>query len=354
MRERGPAGQTHQTRRALAALLSALLFVGLAGWLSMRFLGQIGTADWDGYRGMYMNMGDYLARQGRDPLFVGLINLAGDVFGAQGYERFRSWVVVAFAASGLAILYRSVWAGSDPLAALLAILAAYLLKSMVQIREGFAFLLIVTTILAAYRGSRKGMIVSGIGAAVALLVHAGMVVFVATWMGAVSLIIGRRPALADRRLPVVLAGTAILAGLVIAWWAQARVGLLARELQDFGMDTRTPLTADVAKYVYWAAIGLMVLIVSRELRHVARDGPLFSSAYATFLGTFILPATYTVCVSLIFIKFEMAAIASLFIRVLLTTIELGLLIVVSTGRARWPVTVAAAFLIAIEVRVAMA
>ena len=71
---------------------------------------------------------------------------------------------------------------------------------------------------------------------------------------------------------------------------------------------------------------------------------------ATVLGSFVLPVLCTVCLLLVFDKFYLPIVTSAFVRLLLTSLTVGLLIIGCRGKANWLTLAIALALIADQAR----
>jgi len=321
--------------RAAAGALGWLYGLAALGAMGWALLGRCGLTDWNGYRAMYDGGGTYLARQGRDPLFVWLIVEAGDLLGGGGYEVFRLILFSVFAMVGACWAGASVLAGSGLLASLLVVGAAFLLKSLIQIREGLAFLVLLASLAGLARANPRVMAASGFGALVAALIHSGTAIFLLAWLAALTVRGGDGPPRGRRRLALWLTVGAVAVGVGVAQLISLDAAALEDSLRDFGVDNTGAVEADAWKFLYWLAMGGLVIVVRNQVIGAAGGCGAFGESYATVIAAGLLPMVYVVCLLLVFTRFDSAAVVSLSIRMLLTTIELGLMIVAVRGRANW-------------------
>jgi hypothetical protein len=324
-----------QSLRAAAAALAglyALTAMGLIGWL---LLGRIGLADWDGYRTLYDGAGGYLARQGRDPLFVWTLVRAGDTLGGGGYEIFRWGLFGVFTAAAALWAAKAVAGGSGVVVSVLIVIAAFLLKSLVQIREGLAFLFVLVSLAGLFRSSGKGIFLAGLGALVAVFLHVGTSAFLFAWAAALAIWALPDRVIAGRRFTVWLTAGGVAAGLIAATLIVGDAEALEYGLRDFGVDTSEAVVAGFWKYLYWIAMGGLVLVTRDQLIRGVRGGGRFGYVYGCVVAAVLLPMLYVVCMVLVFARFEMVAVASMAIRLLLTSLELALMIIAVRGRAAW-------------------
>jgi hypothetical protein len=335
---------------AVMGWLYALAALGAMGW---GLLGRCAPADWSGYQAMYDGRGAYLARQGRDPLFVWLIVRAGDLLGGGGYDTFRWLLFGLFVMVGSGWAGASVLAGSGLLASVLTVGAAFLLKSLVQIREGLAFLVLLVSLCGLVRGAPRVMAASGCGALLAALIHSGTAIFVLAWLLAAALPGLSGAPLARRRVGLWLTVGALALGVGVAWLISRNAVALEDSLRDFGVDNSGGVAADLWKFLYWLAMGGVVAVVRKQVIDAAAGCGRFGERYATVIAAGLMPTVYVVCLLLVFSRFDSAAVVSLSIRLLLTTLELGLMIVAIRGRANWITAGAAAVSIVDQARLVL-
>jgi hypothetical protein len=319
-----------RVRGAVAAGYCAFLSMAAGGWM---FLGRVGLGDWDGYRAMYDRGGGYLVTQGRDPIFGWIIDRSFDVFGGGAYDIFRFALFTFFAFLAGAVAFFGVLEGSLIFASVVVSIDAFALKSLVQIREGIAFVAVtLPTALLSTRGSAR-VIGSAIGSVIAVFIHVGTFVFLLVWVVALGLRLLPVGPSNFRLLPGWLTSAAVLGGVTIGLFISQNAQLLERALRQFGVAADGPVTVSAWKYLYWAAMGVVVVVIRMQVASAHRDSKDFRSLYALTLGTGLVPLLYTTCVFTIMTQFKMAAVAAMQIRLLLTALELSLLVIVMRGRA---------------------
>ncbi|MGH6992549.1 MAG: hypothetical protein ACREEH_04355 [Caulobacteraceae bacterium] len=314
----------------------ALIFVvAILAAIFVHFQGP-GLPDWDGYDSLYFNRGGWLADEGRDPAFVWFIDHAGAVFGGMGYDAFRK---VTFAVFGLVAAWlASITPRQDRLGdfswlfVAVAILSALLLKSLVQIREGLAFLCILVPMAWMLRRPRAGGVFSAIGSALGGAVHAGAAMFGGVWLGAFFLIALRDQALQGRWLRNALLIFGVSCGLAAALFVRAHPWFDTQLLQDLGVDSSADVQTGLWKEAYWLLNGVITAIL---VHHIALEGRgrRFTLAWLLTLGWALLPGLYTACVVLTFSHFELPTVTTFFVRAYFTVSELAILAIAFQGTA---------------------
>jgi hypothetical protein len=301
-----------------------------AGWV---FLGRVALGDWDGYRAMYDRGGGYLVSQGRDPIFGWIIDRGFDVFGGGAYDIFRLLLFSFFAFLAAAVAFFGVIEGSFIFASVVVAVDAFALKSLVQIREGIAFVAVaLPAALLSTRGSVR-LIGSAIGSVIAVFIHVGTCVLLLVWVVALGLRLLPIAPSNFRLLPRWLTSTAVLGGVAIGIFISQNAQLLETALRQLGVTVDDPVTVSIWKYLYWGAMGIVVVVIRMQIASAHQDSKDFRSVYALTLGAGLVPLLYTTCVFTIATQFKMAAIAAMQIRLLFTALELSLLVIVMRGRA---------------------
>ena len=319
-----------------AETVAAVLVIAIMALLYWRFSGSL-TPDWNGYARLYDDEGGWLLSEGRDPAFIWFIQYAHHFFGQNGYATFRFTIFSVFTAFAMWLVYAMpIQRGYGPLSAALTaliVLTTFLLKSLVEIREGLAFLFILIPVVAMYGRFRHGMIGTGVGAVSAALVHAGTVLFSVNWLLGAGLFALPDEMLAGRVIQRWLLVLAVLLGglLAVTLFQNApAVGLL---LQDFGIAGSGEAQGGLWKYLYWIANGAIVLIIRHQVLAAIRGVPKFPYGYASAIVSFAMPLAYSVCVMLVFANFHIPTATSMVIRLLFTSMELGLIITALRGQA---------------------
>jgi hypothetical protein len=317
-----------------------------------------GAKDWMGYEYLYSREGAWLVTQGRDPAFVWLLSISRQVLGANGYEVFRGIIYAAFMASASWLAYvarpQRRLAVLSPIAIALVLTVSFLLKSLIEIREGLAFLFVLVPAGMIFGRSGRGAAAAAVGTGISTAMHIGTVVFLAIWLAAAGFIRVKGPILAGRlfqRWMLILAvAVGVTSGLILIR-STAAVGFL---LHDYGVDTSAYVQGGLRKYLYWVATGGLLLLIRAQVLDGVRGTSKFAYGYATALVSGALPAVYAVCLILVFTNFYIPAFTAFFIRLLFTCMELSLVIVVLRGRADWATLGVALAMLADRVRLLLA
>lgn len=328
-----------------ANLMAAMIVLGAMALLYWKFSGP-DVPDWIGYSDLFDFEGGWLVRQGRDPLFVGLLQAARKLFGVNGYVTFRFILFTGFALLAARFAYampnRRVW----PILSAALILAALLLKSLVQIRECLAFLLVALPLISVFRHGRGGWIAAGVMALAGAFMHAGATLFLVAWLAASALALASPRILRARQLAAVLLVLGVGLGAAITAVVFRYSQTLDFALQDLGADTTAKAIGGFWKYAYWVAIGFLTLIARHQLLDAARGSRKFGYSYSIIIGSFILPLTYTVCLFLIFSRFYLPSLTTLSIRFLFSSMQLGLIVIGLRDKANlWTFNIASVLLL---------
>jgi hypothetical protein len=227
------------------------------------------------------------------------------LFGSDGYGLFRLALFGVFAGFAAWLAYvmpvqrRLGWATALMTGG--AVLAALGPKSVVQIREGLAFVVFLA---------------GPVGALIAPLIHAGIAPLSAVWLVAWS----------PWRVPAwALAVASAAVGLALALLTIAHGDEVATYAASLGVDVSARVQGGWLKLGYWAALGGAVWVLRVRLA----DGDRFGEA----LGSGLLPAVYVFCAALVVAGFATPAVTSMGVRVLITAMDLALLRVCLRGRA---------------------
>jgi hypothetical protein len=315
---------------AVAAGYCAFLAMAAAGWA---LLGKVALGDWNGYQAIYDRGGGYLVNQGRDPLFGWIMDRAFDVLGSGAYETFRFGLFAIFTLIAAIIASCGVFEGSLIFASVLVSVDTFFLKGLVQIREGLAFAAVMLPVALLSAKGTVGITISAIGSVAAAFIHAGTSALLLVWILALclrSLPIGPSGV---RLLPRQLTTIAVASGITIALFINQNAQSLERILRQLGVTADESVTAGTWKYLYWVAMGIIVIIIRAQVTTPHRELRNFRSMYALALGAGLMPLLYVICVITVMTQFRVAAVAAMQIRMLLTAIELSLIIVVVRGRA---------------------
>ena len=313
------------------SLLPSFIVVVVLAALYAHFSGPT-APDWVGYSELYDYEGGWLFRTGRDPLFVWILHESRLLFGVNGYQSFRFSVFIAFLSGGAWLAYRMPLRGSWPIIPAMIVIAALMLKGLVQIREGLAFLLISMALLRIFV-AKRGYFTSGLLALIAIFIHAGAGLFTGVWLLAAALFLAPDWVLGGRAFPTFLTGLAAAVGFSLAFFVLNNASTLEFLLRDLGADTSTEAVGGIWKFAYWLGNGAIIFVVRRQILRSAHGSTKFGFAYSTVIGAFVLPAIYTICVTLVFGLFYLPAVTSFMIRLLISSVQLSLLIVGLRGRA---------------------
>ena len=322
----------------LSAILAAIHVIIVMALLYWRFSGDA-VPDWDGYGRLYDHEGGWLLRTGREPGFIWFLGQARAIFGIDGYDKFRLALYCGFTAFAawlaLRAPYQVWWHPLGYLVVTTIVVLAFLLKGLVQIREGLAFAFIVAPLAALYGGHKGRLIQLGIGSVVAAIIHAATLIFSAAWIVAVFVRLAPEKILGSRRLQHGLLFAALCVGGVLAITLLRNIDAVKFLLQDFGVDRHAEAFGALGKYLYWAGNGILAFFVRGQLIAEPRTTPKFAFAYATAIGSVLLPMTYSVCLVLVLTNFEMGAVVSMAIRLFFTTSELAMVIILMRGRTNF-------------------
>ena len=340
---------TIRTSSVVAPLFVIVLFAALY-W---HFSGDM-APDWDGYGRLYDDEGGWLLSTGREPGFVWLLNQARAVFGLDGYENFRLMLFCVFTGFAVWLAHRAPeQTALQPFGAfvvVLIIVLAFLLKGLVQIREGVAFLFIAAPMVALFGLEKRRFWRVGIGAVLAAVVHAATVIFAVAWLVAVGICLTPDRIMAKWAFQRALVVAALATGAVITVTVLRNPDAVNFLLQDFGVDRRADSYGAVWKYVYWGVNGGFALLIRWQLIGSVKDVSKFAHAYASAIGSVLLPTTYAICLGLVVFGSGYGAVTSMAIRLFFTTTELAMIIIVLRGRADLVTMTMAAAMIADRAR----
>lgn len=321
-----------------AGLIAAVLVLVTMVALYWSISGPL-APDWLAYERLYDTAGGYLARQGRDPSFVIFIQWVARLFGPQtGYWDFRDTLFGVFTLTAVFLALRipeqHYFGATSSLVIAPVVVAPFLLKGLIQIREGLAFIFLVAVLPAVYRHSPPRFLLFGAGLFMAASLHVGAAVFVVIW--ALALILapleGRWVRIRDVGPFITLFG--VLLGLGIALWARQHPYEVSDYLSDFRVDNHVGVEGSAVKTAYWIAMGMGTLVLRRDLMRVMDTGPATARGFAILLGAGLLPALYLIAATLVFLEYNLASVASLAIRLLLTAMEVAFLIIALRGGMR--------------------
>ena len=285
-----------------AGFLAALIV--LIGLIAGQWLySSSDLPDWQGYQALYEGSADWLGPNG----FMALLSGVRWVFGPEGYGMFRLALFCVFAGVSAWLAYQMPLQSRLGWTSVLmtggAVLAALGPKSVVQVREGLAFVVFLA---------------GPVGVLAAPAIHAGLaplsVACVASWL--------------PWKLPawlLTIASTAV--GLVMAFFAITNVYEVKAYAASIGIDVSAQVQGGWLKIVYWGGLGFAAWVLRGQLI----DGDRFDG----ILGGGLLPGAYAFCASLVLAEFATPAVTSMGVRVLITGMDLALLRVFLRGRADW-------------------
>jgi len=326
--EREPRRPTLDASSALAGVVAVMVMAGLY-W---RFSGA-SVPDWIGYAQIYDFEGGWLTREGRDPLFVALVHAAKLALGSNGYATFRFLLFAIFSVSAAYLASVITYNRTSVFISVIIVVSVLLLKSLVQIREGLSFVIVAVSIIGILTSRRGGWIDAGCGALIASQIHIGAALFALVWILAFALWVAPPRILAWPNLPIFISLFAIMLGIVFIFEASKSAVNLEYTLRDMGVDTTGQAFGGFWKYIYWVSIGIVMLVTRHQILEAAHGGRKFAFAYATVLGAAVLPALYTIAAGLVFTRFYLPAATSLAVRLLFSSVGLGILLVGIRGKA---------------------
>jgi hypothetical protein len=328
---------------------AALAIVGLS--IAQLAYASSDAPDWQGYEVLYEGSADWLTPNGLSPLFMALLGGARWLFGPEGYGLFRILLFALFAgfAGWLAYIMpmQRRLGGASALMASGTAMTALLLKSVVQIREGLAFVVVLMGILAVLRHKTPRFVRPGVSVAVAPLIHAGIASLSGVWLIACALVWAPRNVLTSRWLHRAVGLSALAAGSYLALAVISNGEAIAAYVAGLGVETSAIAQGGTIKIGYWAALGGVVFVLGRQV--LVCDGKL-TIAFSIALGVGLLPLAYGFCLVLVLANFYVPAVTSMGIRVLITGLDLALVTVCLRGRANKLTAGVMIFMLADELR----
>lgn len=226
---------------SLSVLALAVPVLALTGLLN---------PDWYGYAKIFEEGGAWLADQGRDPLFLVLMQGAIALFGADGYDDFRvalGWGFITFAGwLGLGAGWqRAPGSAIGGVGLALAVVNFGWTRFTVQIREGLAMILVLLALRwASHDRHRTLTTLLLVGAA---LIHSGTALVLLGWL--VALLTTPSETNDSRHLGLGLAGGFVLGLLAFIGFD---AGGAATDLFD---RTEQAEAEGLSKALYWAVLG---------------------------------------------------------------------------------------------------
>ena len=316
--------------------IAAFIVVPIMVALYLNFSGPL-TPDWLGYQDLFETRGGYLIKIGRDRSFIWLLGLAQDLSGHNGYGAFRDWVFAFFTGAAVFLVYRLKTQvrieDLSPLVTAAVVVTVLTLKSLVQIREGIAFVLVMAPLGILAAGHRIGIILTLLASVVAFGFHAGSAVFGVIWFLAAIVTRFGRSALQSKGVHRLALICAAIAGYFLALAALNDSAEAEFLLRDMSVYRASETITGVWKLVYWAANGVLVLCLRRQLLDAAYPDRPFLMAYACVIASVVMPMIYTLCAVLVFESYYLPAVTATVIRLFLTVTETALLLIAMIGRA---------------------
>jgi hypothetical protein len=329
------------------ASVSTVVALSTAEWI----YASSDAPDWQGYEALYEGSADWLTPNGMAPLFVGFLGAARWIFGSEGYGLFRLFLFVMFAGCAGWLAYimptQRRLGGASAMIAGGAVIAALLLKSVVQIREGLAFVVALLSIVTMLRGGTARKFRLGISAVVAPLLHVGVASLSGVWLVAWLFSWIPQDRLSSRRLHQVVGIGALAAGVCLALATIENGNIVGAYFSDLGVETSAVEQHGTIKIVYWTILGLVAFVLSRQLQNVEKKIDL---SFSIALGMAFIPFAYGFCSCLVVGRFVIPAVTSMGIRVLFTALDCALIIICLRGRANWLTVGAMSFMLADELR----
>jgi len=338
------------TERLLAAVLVAailtVMYVLLSGY---------DLPDWQSYEYLYTRQGGWLAAAGRDPIFTGLLHIATLIFGSNGYEPFRITLFVIFTLIVSWVAYISPHQKRlgvlSPLVVAIVLVTTMMIKGLIQIREGLAFLFILVPVAMTFRSTRRSTMRTGLGSIIAAFTHLGTGIYVALWLAAVGTSRLGRKSVGSARFGMLILCISIVIGLALGFVFLRNSYAVRLFLQDTGVNISGYVVGGTLKYAYWLVVGGLILTVRHQIRRSVMDMSEFQLAYATCLVSGVLPSLYVTCIALVFSNFYTPALTTMVIRLLFTGIELALVLVVVRGGATFMTLLVAFVMLADRARI---
>jgi hypothetical protein len=308
--------------RFVAAIF--LIFALVAAYLGFDWSWN---SDWRGYYQIYVGAGAWLADRGRDPLFVFLVNRAAALFGREGYETFRHLAFAPFAvtAAWLAATAPRQLIRPSIIAIVICIIAILPVKSLVQIREGLGFLIVIFASRLIILGNGRSFIITTL-LALASLVHIGLAVFLLIY-----LFINLFPKAITKRKHYIVALALFAFGAILGAFLISAPSTAVAITQEIGTGSDASIQNSYIKSIYWLAQGAAVFLLSSRLRSSASIMQGQSRLFILSIAVWILPLLYGLCLTLSLAGSSIAILASAAIRLLFTAMELSLVITLWRG-----------------------
>jgi hypothetical protein len=359
----GVAGPRQRRRLQVGAVgrqswIAGLVCAGLMAVLSENAI-ELLNPDWFAYKTLFESEGGWLAEQGRDPLFLLLMQLAVQSLGIGGYDDFRNLLGVFFTVATLLLAAGFVLPFTNGKPALVALILAVVVFSAsrftIQIREGIAM---VFVLLALRQIWDRPMLRTRPALATALmlaatLVHGGIALLLVTLIAAVGLgstlgQSGDRCRKLRYLTPWVI--VAALLGTVFVLNSGLTAGLVGT--LDDGRESFDRSSS--LKYLYWGLTSLGLVCVAHAASRCIYQ-PTMSPVLRAFMGLMtyvILPAVLAAALLQLALGSSGVLIAAT-TRLVQMTSNLVILILAARRQMTWQTGLTAFFFIADQVRVSI-
>jgi hypothetical protein len=333
-----------------ARLLASFIFIVALSVAYWRFSNPVGFTDWQGYETLFYSDGGYLARAGVDPLFVMTLRFCHRIFGDNGYETFRTCTFVIFLISGSWVAYSLPTYNTSPIITSTIVVSAFLIKSVVQIREGLALIFILSGLVVFFSGRRGGRVAAICSSIGGYLTHLGTALFGVTWLVAAAIHLIPQRIIKGRAFSGILLAMGILVGAVIATVVEFNATAVEFMLRDMSADVSAEAIGGFWKDAYWAVKGIIVLLLRHQLLKGVAWGEKTPYIWANVFGSAVLPAVYVFTTVLVFGQFYLPAVTTFGSRLLFTLSSVALVIIALRREANWFTFSFALFAIAEQLR----
>jgi hypothetical protein len=328
--------------------IQVVLCTGLMS-IPIFYLTEFLNPDWFGYQLIYENEGAWLSAQGRDPLFLLLIQIANVIFGANHYDQFREWLgwlfigVSAWLARGAGWKPRDVTSSAWGLSLTLAILQFGLTRFTVQIREGIAIVVVLIALRWATKDGRAVLVTAFLcGAA---LVHGGASLLLLGWLIALGWAYKGKSAARPKPSH---APYAILLGLLVGLVAFNRLDINDAVNSLFNREENAT-THSSLKIIYQMLLGAcMVVAAQAASRAYPEDNKPIARAIGWW-GWVLAPGIYGLLIAQ-FVTDQPLVIVASTLRALAMLTSLQLLLAALRARQKWPVMLTCIFLLVDQTR----
>lgn len=318
--------------------------------------------DWLGYKEIYENSGSWLALQGRDVLFLRIIDISKYFFYENGYEVFRMLLAVYFIAftfmlcNGWVIKLKGTVDFGVLTLMTVSIINLAATRFVIQVREGLAITLIALLLglLTEENLSRSKIIKMVLYGTAALLLHAGTVVIIAAIIA--GFMIKMHRSAINRALARVDVTFAIM---VLATVFVSFVAVMGGSgISDMLQDDRYFDSAeyDVVKLVYWLLYGVVLIVVYKytKITILTINKPVTREMFYLLSGP--ISASVYLCIVVLIIFGGSVATIGVLVRMLNMLLAINLLFYAFNSNAfkskfSWSMFVSGLFMIFNQARV---